>query len=261
MSRHGRSSRRMLVALMVVGTWLSSLLCDPRTVRGQMIESGLETVGTPSPNVAQSTDLAKFAESTKNVSASLVPAVAETEQYRHEHERVRMPSTYAERERVREQEQERERERERAELSSRSAFRPRIDDLAPAEFRPLVLKVAAHYDLDPRLLAAMIKYESNWNANAIGAAHDSGLMQIIPSTAEWIARKLGLKDYDVLDPETNLMMGAWYLKTLLKQHGDLEAALIEYNGGAAALRHPRGWDPYKYASRVISIRETGRYVY
>lgn len=230
MTSHANSSRSVLTALMVMLSWISAFAYGAWPV---------DEAQVPAPEPAAIQVAVRAPELRQE------PPTVEVELYRHEDERVVMPWQ--------------EREQERRELAARSAFRPRIDDLAPESFRPLVFKVAAEYDLDPRLLAALITYESNWDPYAIGAARDTGLMQIIPSTAEWIAKKMDLREYDLLDPETNLTMGAWFLKTLIKEYGDLETALIVYNAGHGVLKHPV-WDPYKYARRVLSIRDTGKYV-
>lgn len=125
-----------------------------------------------------------------------------------------------------------------------------IEDLVPVEYMNLVLEVAQRYQIDPRLLASVGTVESQWYARALGTQGDSGLMQILPSTAEWIASKMGLRSYDLYDPVTNLNMGAWYLRTLYREYGDWDMALAAYNGGPRGA--PRGAS-HPYTQLVMRV--------
>ena len=58
----------------------------------------------------------------------------------------------------------------------------------PLEYQDLIEKYAAQYDLDPYFIAAVINTESGFDASAVSSAGAQGLMQIMPETAEWIAR-------------------------------------------------------------------------
>lgn|GEM_PF-1640805 len=127
---------------------------------------------------------------------------------------------------------------------------PRLDDLVPEEYRSLVLAVAAQFDLDPRLVAAVATVESRWRPTAVGSHQSSGLMQILPSTAAGIAAGMGLQEYDLFDPYTNLAMGAWYLQRLYQAHGDWPRALAAYNGGPSAA--PQGL-AHPYTQRVLAV--------
>lgn len=131
--------------------------------------------------------------------------------------------------------------------------RERLDqvaDLAPRGFRQYVLDVANLYEIDPRLLAAVGTVESKWYARALGRHGDSGLMQILPGTAAFIARGMGLSEYDLFDPLTNLTMGAWYLRTLRREYGSWGHALAAYNGGPKGA--PLG-NQHPYAVRVMQV--------
>lgn len=127
---------------------------------------------------------------------------------------------------------------------------PRIDDLVPEEYRSLVLAVAAQFNLDPRLVAAVATVESRWRPTAIGSHQSTGLMQILPSTAAAIAAGMGLEEYDLFDPYTNLAMGAWYLQRLYQAHGGWPQALAAYNGGPSAA--PQGL-AHPYTKRVLAV--------
>ena len=86
-------------------------------------------------------------------------------------------------------------------------------------------------DLEP-LVKQVIQQESGGNPDAVSDKDAVGLMQVLPSTAAEIAQDLGLKDYDLKDPETNIAIGSEYLKRLLQQFdGDVELALTAYHSG------------------------------
>ncbi len=105
--------------------------------------------------------------------------------------------------------------------------------LYPLRYTELVEKYADQNNLDPYLVYGVIKAESNFIHDAhSGVAR--GLMQITDSTAEWIAGKMGLKDFEPAlldDPAWNIQMGCYYLRYLLDYYGDRELALAAYNAG------------------------------
>lgn len=110
---------------------------------------------------------------------------------------------------------------------------PDISDLVPAKYRALVIETARRYDLDPRLLAAVGWVESRWQRGASGSAGEVGLLQILPSTADWIAQEMGLERYDLTDPATNVAMAAWYLRHSIDAQGSEDGGLAAYNAGWA----------------------------
>ena len=135
-------------------------------------------------------------------------------------------------------------------MARRNVAADDIADLVPEEYRFLVLEVAEQFGLDPRLIGAVGMVESKWYPRALGTQGDSGLMQILPSTGRWIGRKLGLEEYDLFDPVTNVTMGAWYLRVLHDEYGTWEQALAAYNGGPRAAAIGADWP---YTRRVLSL--------
>lgn len=99
----------------------------------------------------------------------------------------------------------------------------------------LIEKTSDEYSLDPFLVCAVIYTESKFDDKAASGAGAVGLMQIMPSTGEWIAGKLKIKDYTddyLLDPNINIQMGCWYLNYLSnKFDGDINLVLAAYNAG------------------------------
>jgi len=136
----------------------------------------------------------------------------------------------------------------------------------PLYFADLVVAEARAHGLDPLLLFALVRQESLFDGWATSRADARGLTQIIPSTGEWIARRLswrGYRAHHLYRPYLNARFGAWYLARQLEDFGgDLFAALAAYNGGpgnaARWLARARGDDDLFV--EVISLPETQLYV-
>ncbi len=87
--------------------------------------------------------------------------------------------------------------------------------------------------IDPLLIMALIKVESNFREYAVSYAGAIGLMQVMPETAMWISEKLNL-NMDINSPVGNIVIGIKYLQYLLNLYnGDLDLALRAYNAGPA----------------------------
>ena len=108
----------------------------------------------------------------------------------------------------------------------------------PIYFDDLVLAEAATHNLDPLLVFALIRQESLFEPGVRSYAAAVGLMQIIPSTGEWIALRLGWDDFGpahLTRPYLNVHFGTWFLAQGLDTfQGDVFAALAAYNAGLAA---------------------------
>ncbi|ASA21817.1 phage tail tape measure protein [Paenibacillus donghaensis] len=94
------------------------------------------------------------------------------------------------------------------------------------QYSELINKYAGIHDLDPNLIAAIIKTESSFNTNSTSSAGAAGLMQLMPGTA----KGLGVKNS--YDPEQNIAGGTKHFARLVKKYnGDIELALYAYNAG------------------------------
>lgn len=109
----------------------------------------------------------------------------------------------------------------------------------------LVKTTAERHGVDPLLVHAVIKAESNYDPTAVSPKGAIGLMQLMPGTAERFA-------VDPWIPEQNIDGGVRYLKWLLEKFGDTSLALAGYNAGEGAVM--------KYGRRVPPYRETQQYV-
>jgi soluble lytic murein transglycosylase len=104
----------------------------------------------------------------------------------------------------------------------------------PLRYQQIVRGHAAHYDLDPAFLAAVIYTESKFDASARSDSGAVGLMQLTPETAKGIAIRTGGHAFtvaDLDDPEINVRYGAWYLGHLFRKYHDQRLVLAAYNAG------------------------------
>lgn len=116
---------------------------------------------------------------------------------------------------------------------------------ASSDYDRHIDRAAQKYKLDPNLLRAVIKSESNFNPEAISKAGAKGLMQLVDTTAS----DMGVED--VFDPEQNLDGGAKYLRKLLDQFGDTELALAAYNAGPGTVKRYGGIPPYPETQNYV----------
>ena len=135
----------------------------------------------------------------------------------------------------------------------------------PFPYRDFVEQYAERHELDPLLVAAVIREESGFDPRARSGVGARGLMQLMPRTAKWAAPKAGVRGFgveDLEDPETNIRLGCWYLAYLSRQYeGELRLMLAAYNGGegnVARWRRERGYEPEEFLTAAYP--ETRRYV-
>ena len=101
------------------------------------------------------------------------------------------------------------------------------------EYSEYVNKFSQEYNVEENLIYALIKAESNFEADAVSNKNAQGLMQLMPSTAEEVADKndIELTEDNILEPEININIGTIYISTLLKKYDCIEVALAAYNAG------------------------------
>ena len=128
---------------------------------------------------------------------------------------------------------------------SRSGFTQREIDSA-------IDQAAPRHNVDPNLVRALVKVESNFNPNAVSRKGAMGLMQLMPQTA----RQLNLKN--PFDPQQNIDAGVRHLKQLLDNYnGDVRLSLAAYNAGSGAVSRSRGIPRYSetqnYVRRITNL--------
>ncbi len=130
----------------------------------------------------------------------------------------------------------------------------------------VIRQQAAEKHLDPALIAAVIYAETKFDPRS-SAAGALGLMQVMPQTAEYLARRSGATTFTIADlgtPQVNIAYGSYYLRYLLDEyHGNVIDALAAYNGGESnvdlwvAAAHAQG---HSLAVGDIPFPETRAYV-
>lgn len=107
--------------------------------------------------------------------------------------------------------------------------------LYPLSYAAEIKEAAGLYGHDPALLASIIFVESRFNPQATSPEGAKGLMQIMPATAIWAAKKLNWKTFSLTaieNPRENIILGSWYLNYLKsKFSGNITLALAAYNSG------------------------------
>jgi soluble lytic murein transglycosylase len=145
---------------------------------------------------------------------------------------------------------------------------PDFIDSLPRAYEWLIVPAARRHGLDPNLLLAVMRVESAYQKHIVSYAGAVGLLQIMPRTGRMIAHALerdGFTPADLLDPETNLEFGAWYLASLIRRFdGHLPLAVAAYNGGPHNVRR---WmqessadTPLDVLLERIPFSQTHRYV-
>jgi soluble lytic murein transglycosylase len=112
----------------------------------------------------------------------------------------------------------------------------------PTPFRDAVVRRSGEIGLDPAYVYGLIRQESRFITDARSHVGASGLMQVMPATARWTARKLGMNGFTVSqlnERDTNIAIGTGYLKLVLDDfEGSMPLAAAAYNAGPG---RPRAW--------------------
>ena len=141
-----------------------------------------------------------------------------------------------------------------------------VSMLYPLKYQDLIRKYSAEHGVSPALVCAVIHSESRFEREAVSRKGASGLMQIVRQTADWAADEMGLDGYSydesIMDAETNINIGCWYMGRLIRQYGDVMTAAAAYNAGSgnvsAWLKDPAYSKDGRTLSR-IPFGETRKY--
>jgi soluble lytic murein transglycosylase len=136
----------------------------------------------------------------------------------------------------------------------------------PIKYEDEVKASAEKYDLDPYLILAVIRVESNFDPSQMSNRGAVGLMQIMPDTAKWIVehKNESKTKLDQLNsPIINIDLGSWFLYALNKEFkGNWISTLAAYNAGPGNVNKwiNDGWDPSFDTIQEIPFGETRHYV-
>jgi soluble lytic murein transglycosylase len=127
--------------------------------------------------------------------------------------------------------------------------------LFPLPFRSDLVRQASAANLDPHILAGLVRQESEFNPKVISRANAYGLTQIVPSTGRQLARQAGIRPFRtnmLFQPTTNLQLGTRYLRSLLDRwEGKWEETLAAYNAGASRVQEWLTWASYQEPAEFV----------
>ncbi|MBD3368649.1 MAG: transglycosylase SLT domain-containing protein [Candidatus Eisenbacteria bacterium] len=131
--------------------------------------------------------------------------------------------------------------------------------ICPIHFRGLVQRECRRSAVPPDIFFSLIRQESLFEPEAVSWVGARGLSQIMPSTGRWLARRLGHRGYStrlLLDPETNVRFGTYYLSGLIEDYeGDVLRALAAYNGGPESVE--RWWNYSGSGDTDVFVEDIG----
>jgi soluble lytic murein transglycosylase len=137
----------------------------------------------------------------------------------------------------------------------------------PLPYRATIEQRSREQGLDPYLVAALIRQESEFSTGVISHANAYGLMQLLPSTGRELARRLRVRRFSasqLLTADRNIQLGTYYYRNLLNSsEGGKEMALASYNAGPGRTANWRKWGPYREPAEFVEsipLHETRGYV-
>lgn len=138
----------------------------------------------------------------------------------------------------------------------------------PVHYQSDIQASAQSYGIEPQLLAAIVRVETNYKTGKTSRKGALGIMQIMPDTAAWIVEQAQFRNVTLDDihhrADIGIELGAWYIASLLKQFDDrMAAAAAAYNAGPGSVRswlNEGRWDGTIATSDSIPYGETRHYV-
>ncbi|MGL5195321.1 MAG: transglycosylase SLT domain-containing protein, partial [Chroococcales cyanobacterium] len=136
--------------------------------------------------------------------------------------------------------------------------------LYPFPYVDLIQRASKEQQMNPLLVTALMRQESRFMPKIRSSVGAVGLMQVMPETGSWAAQSMGIKNFNLEDPEDNIKIGTWYLDFTHRQYKDNSMlAVASYNAGPSNVA---SWierfgfdDPDEFADK-IPFPETHGYV-
>lgn len=138
--------------------------------------------------------------------------------------------------------------------------------LFPKPYWPDLKRFSEGNNLDPYLVASLIRQESEFNPNAVSRANAVGLMQLLPKVGKGVAKQVKLKHFSatqLFTPAVNLQLGTHYFRGMVDQYGAFEYALAAYNAGTNRVDDWRSIGKYRDPAEFVEsipFTETREYV-
>jgi soluble lytic murein transglycosylase len=137
----------------------------------------------------------------------------------------------------------------------------------PIYYQKEIKQSAENHNIDPFLIAAMIRVETNYKYHLESKKGAIGIMQLMPDTASWIVEAANFEPQtpeDLLKVDVNINLGAWYMKWLTKHYnGNIVYAVAAYNAGQGNVNKWKEngvWDGTEANIDQIPFGETRHYV-
>lgn len=132
----------------------------------------------------------------------------------------------------------------------------------PFPYRASIEKFARERQLDPFLVAALIRQESEFDPGAVSVSNAIGLMQVMPGTGRELGRRVGVRGVrpaSLKNPALNLNLGTFYLRRQLDaRNGSVEETLAGYNAGPSRIPVWKGWADYREPAEFIETIPFGQ---
>ena len=150
-------------------------------------------------------------------------------------------------------------------LIAQLTYNKALQEFYPQGFSEYVSASAAEFNVPEKVIYATIKTESGFNPDAVSYAGAVGLMQLMPSTFEWLTTSMlkeNLPASAISDPLTNIRYGTYMLSWLYGIYGDWETVFEAYNAGVGTVNSWLEDSRYSFAGKLthIPFSETRTYV-
>lgn len=141
--------------------------------------------------------------------------------------------------------------------ASASAPSSPLASASQAEVGAIIERVAVQYGFSPRFVKAVAWQESGWNNRAVSSADARGIMQVLPSTGDFVSRYVVGRPLDLRNPEDNVVAGTAYLAHLWKlTGGDPEKTLAGYYQGLRSVsKYGYFTDTRRYIDNILALRD------
>ena len=153
----------------------------------------------------------------------------------------------------------------------------------PVKYENEIIEASREFGVDSYLIASVINAESRFDQNAVSSKGAVGLMQVLPTTAVWVVKKISnlnasdsydvkflsnlydskTKSGELFDPKTNIRIGTYYLSYLINKFKDLKVSLCAYNAGEGIVKEWLNNSKYSVDGKHIDFipyEETKNYI-